>query len=190
MLSIENTNKIKNINLSSVYRPPNTSLKEFKNSLKLIFDNIRRNIKDLYLFGDFNINVLDYEKNVKVKHFVNFAFQNSAILLINKPTRVTRTNATTVDHTLTKAFLNKQIKTGIIKTEILDHFPIYLITDPIISSEMKNKRTLLYKRTINTATKIISRTFLQKKQEIILKKLTILFYSNKAYCSKFLYDFS
>ena len=127
---------------------------------------------------------------MKVKHFVNFAFHNSAILLINKPTRVTRTNATTVDHILTKAFLNKQIKTGIIKTEILDHFPIYLITDPIISSEMKNKRTLLYKRTINTATKKISRTFLQKKQEIILKKLTILFYSNKAYCSKFLYDFS
>ena len=73
--------------------------------------------------------------------------------LINKPIRVTRTNATAIERILTNAFLNKQIKTGIIKTEISNHFPIFLITDPITSSEIKNKRTLLYKRAINTATK-------------------------------------
>ena len=44
--------------LSLVYRPPNSSLKEFKNSLKPVFDNIRRNKKDLYLVGDFQIDVL------------------------------------------------------------------------------------------------------------------------------------
>ena len=72
ILSIEIANKTKNIILSSVYRPPVSNLKEFKNSLKPIFGNIRRNNKDLYLAGDFNINILDYENNVKVKHFVNF----------------------------------------------------------------------------------------------------------------------
>ena len=56
-LSIEITNKTRNIILSSVYRPLNFSIKEFKNSLKPIFDSIRRNKKDLYLVGDFNINV-------------------------------------------------------------------------------------------------------------------------------------
>ena len=56
-LSIEITNKTRNIILSSVYRPLNSGLKEFKNSLKPIFDNIRRIKKDLYLVGDFNINV-------------------------------------------------------------------------------------------------------------------------------------
>ena len=90
--------------------PPNSSLKELKNSLKPIFDNIRRINKDLYLVGDFNINVLDYENNVKEKNVVNFAFQNSLIPLINKPTRITRTNATALDHILTNAFLNKQIE--------------------------------------------------------------------------------
>ena len=76
---------------------------------------------------------------MKVKNFVNFAFQNSLIPLINKPTRVTRTNAITIDHILTNASLNKQIKTEIIKSEISDHFPILLITDPITSSKIKNK---------------------------------------------------
>ena len=143
--------------------PPNSSLKELKNSLKPIFDNIRRINKDLYLVGDFNINVLDYENNVKEKNVVNFAFQNSLIPLINKPTRITRTNATALDHILTNAFLNKQIEMWIIKTETSDHFPIFLITDPITLSEIKNKRTLVYKRTINTSTKENFKSILARK---------------------------
>ena len=108
---------------------------------------------------------------MKVKIFVNFAFQNSLIPLINKSTRVTRTNATAIDHILTNAFLNKQIKTGIIKTEISDHFPIFLITDPITSNEIKNKRTLLYKRAINTATKENFRNILARKTLDYIKEI-------------------
>ena len=89
---------------------------------------------------------------MKVTNFANFASQNSLVTLINKPTRATKTNATAIDIIITVVFLNKQIETGIIKTEISGHFPILLITDPITSSETKN-RTLLFKRTINTATK-------------------------------------
>ena len=40
---------------------------------------------------------------------------------------------------------------GIIKTEISDH--TFLITDPITSSEIKNKRPILYKRLMNSTTK-------------------------------------
>ena len=152
-LSIEITNKARNMVLSSVYGPLDSSLREFKNRLKPIFDNIRRSIKDLYLVVDFNINLLECENNVKVTSFINFASQNSIVPLINKPTRVTKTNATAIDLILTAVFLNKQIETGIIKTEILGHFRILLITDPITSSETKNKRTKFFKRTINTATK-------------------------------------
>ena len=69
ILSIKITNKTKSIILSSVYWSPDSSLKEFKNSLKPIFDNIRINSKHLCSVGDFNINVLDYENDVKVKKF-------------------------------------------------------------------------------------------------------------------------
>ena len=48
----------------------------------------------------FNAKSSNNENNVKVKKIVNFAFQNS------KPTRVTRTNSTAIDHILTNAFLN------------------------------------------------------------------------------------
>ena len=145
-----------------------------------------RNNKELYLVGDFNINVLDYENNVKVKNFVNFAFQNSLIPVINKPTSVTRTNTIAIDHILTNAFLNKQIETRITKTEILDHFLIFVITDPITSSEIKNKRTLIYKRIINIATKENFKNTLARKTWDYITKIGNL---NEAY-SKFLYDFA
>ena len=73
--------------------------------LKPIFDNICANNTNLYLAGDFIINVLDYENNVKVTKLANFTFYNSLIPLINNPTRVTRTNATVIDHILTNSFL-------------------------------------------------------------------------------------
>ena len=53
-------------------------------------------------------------------------FQNSLIPLINQPTRVNRTNSIAIGHTLTNTFLNKQIETGTIKTEISDNFPLSL----------------------------------------------------------------
>ena len=122
---------------------------------------------------------------MKVKNLVNFAFQNSLIPLINKSDRVTRTNATVIDNILTNAFLNKQIETGIIITEISDHFPIFLITDPITSSEIENKRTLLCKRTINTATKENFKEILARKTWDYIKEIGN---PDEAYC-KFLYDF-
>ena len=156
--------------------------------ISVFWNSVRspRNNKELYLVGDFNINVLDYENNVKVKDFVNFAFQNSLIPVINKPTSVTRTNTIAIDHILTNAFLNKQIETGITKTEILDHFLIFVITDPITSSEIKNKRTLIYERIINTATKENFKNILARKTWDYILKIGNL---NEAY-SKFLYDFS
>ena len=51
--------------------------------------------KGFCLVGDFHINVLDYD----------VAFQCSWISRINKTTRITRTNATAIDHIFTNAFL-------------------------------------------------------------------------------------
>ena len=107
---------------------------------------------------------------MKVTNFVNFAFQNSLVPLINKPTRATKTNATAIDLIITVVFLNKQIETRIIKTEILGHFPILLITDPITSSETKN-RTRLFKRTINTTTKENFKNILARRTWDYIKQI-------------------
>ena len=81
----------------------------------------------MYLIGDFNLNVLDYETNTKVKKKFNLIFQHGFITVINKPTRVTRKIATAIDHIITNSISLSNITTGIIKTDMTDHVPIFLI---------------------------------------------------------------
>ena len=89
-------------------------------------------------------------------------------------------------HSYTNPFFNKKTKTEIIKTQISVQFFIFLITNPITSSEIKNKRTPHYKTTINTATKEICKKILERNSWDYIKEIDI---PNEAY-SQFLYDFS
>ena len=79
------------------------------------------------IVGDLNLNLPDHSTNSKVKDYSNIVFQNLLImvLMINKSTRVSKSNATIIDHILTNLFLNTDCFTSIIKTDIFDHFPIF-----------------------------------------------------------------
>ena len=46
--------------------------------------------KNIIFAGDLNINVLDYESNKNVQHFLSGMFQYNMIHTIIRPTRVTR----------------------------------------------------------------------------------------------------
>ena len=83
--------------------------------------------KLFYLVGDLNLNVLDYDVNEKVKKFLSLTFQHGLLPVINKPTGVTKTTITAIDHINTNSVLSNDIKTGILKADISDHFPIFLI---------------------------------------------------------------
>ena len=51
----------------------------------------------LHIAGNFNLNLLDYEKCKKVQNFLNLIYENSMIPKINKPTAVTTHSATRID---------------------------------------------------------------------------------------------
>ena len=125
-LCVELINKnCKNILINTIYRPPAGKIKPFKRHLKDLFSKNSKSNKKMYLAGDFNLNVLDFECNTKF----NLLFQHCIIPVTNKATRITKKSVTTIDHILTNNFLNNDIKTGIIKSDISDHFPIFLISN-------------------------------------------------------------
>ena len=102
----------------------------------------------MYLVGYFNLNVLEYKINRKIQNFFALIFQHGLIPIINKPTRVTKRNATAIDHIITNSYLSSKLKTGIIKTDISDHFPILLVSEtPDISNYPST--TTIFKRYIN-----------------------------------------
>ena len=81
--------------------------------------------KPWLLVGDLNINSLDYFRNTLARYFFNFVFQNGIFSVINRPTRVTKLSATIIDHILTNTLIDSHIQSGIIKTEISDHFAVF-----------------------------------------------------------------
>ena len=83
------------------------------------------------------MNLLDHSTNSKVKDYLNI-FQNMLMPMINKLTRVSKSNATIMDHILTNSFLNADCFTGIIKTDISDHSPIFLISNEKILENAKH----------------------------------------------------
>ena len=116
----DSKNKIFNI----VYRPPGGDLKVFENYFQSILSHNSIRNKNVILAGDFNINVLDFEQNNKVQNFVNLMFQFGLVPTINKPTRVTNKTISAIDHIIINSIYSNDFKTGIIKTDISDHFPI------------------------------------------------------------------
>ena len=51
------------------------------------------------------------------------------VLVINKPTRVTRYTATSINHMFKNSIINTEIKSAIIKADISDHFPILFVAE-------------------------------------------------------------
>ena len=82
----------------------------FENFLKDVFDKTKNSNKMLHIAGDFNMSLFDYEKCKTVKEFLNLIYENSMIPTNNKPIRVTRQSATSVDHFLTNSFVNFDFK--------------------------------------------------------------------------------
>ena len=58
-------------------------------------------------------------------------FQQGLIPVTKKPTRITKRNATSIEHIITNLYLASDLKIVIIKTDISDHFPIVSDTPDI-----------------------------------------------------------
>ena len=90
--------KSKNIILNTIYRPPNGDMKQCETYFKDVFSKNGKNLKNIVLAGDFNINFLDFETNKNVQDFLNLMFRYNMIPLTNKPTWVTRHSANAIDY--------------------------------------------------------------------------------------------
>ena len=132
--------KTRNTIVSVLYRPPNGHFEHFENFLTNFFLNTKDSNKNVYIAGDFNLNLLDHSLNKKVHNSLNLIYQNSFILIVNKPSRVTRKTSTTIDHILTNSSVNTNFKTFIFKIDISDHFPICFL-QPTSRPREKNGAT-------------------------------------------------
>ena len=58
-----------------MYGPPNGDMKVFVKFCENLLSANYKTLKNIIFAGDLNLNVLDYESNKKVQHFLSSMFQ-------------------------------------------------------------------------------------------------------------------
>ena len=111
-----------------IYRTPDADVRNFCDYLVNIIESLKPHNQSCYLMGDYNIDLLKHCTHNPTSEFLDLMFSNSFIPLINKPTRVTPKTATIIDNIFTKEYKNEnKYLTGILTTDISDHYPIFHI---------------------------------------------------------------
>ena len=116
----------RNLTCGTIYRPHHSDtggLTCFFEDIDLIFKELNKTKKKCFLMGDFNINLLDSSDN-NTQLFTDAMFNSNFYPLINKPTRITSSSASTIDHIWTNV-TNTCINSGIITHCVTDHLIIY-----------------------------------------------------------------
>jgi len=110
--------------ISCVYRPPSASSEYLENIIECL-TKASGHTDDHIVLGDFNIN-FDLSENIVYStcHYIEHML--GAKQLIMKPTRVTETSKTIIDHIYTTMH-SRHTKSGVIELCLSDHYMIYTV---------------------------------------------------------------
>ena len=120
----------KKIIIGSIYRPgtkvPGLTFTEQYSQFSELLNNLLLELSSLehvFLYGDFNLNILDLNVNKFIADYVDNIFSYGFLQLITRPTRVCENTATLLDHILTNSTV-QQHNTHILCSKLSDHFPL------------------------------------------------------------------
>ncbi len=120
-----------------LYRPPDGSSKNFveklENQMETIIDNPAN---DLIIMGDVNIDMNKWDNNSRTLH--NFTIKHSLTQIITKPTRITETTSSVIDH----IYVNNTelyVHCGTLEPGLSDHSMVFVCRKQAkISKEKKS----------------------------------------------------
>ena len=114
--------------IGNVYRPPrsnnnNKSIENFLTEFNPTINNLTSENKNIFLGGDFNIDVLQIEHRQKYADFLDFMLASGFLPKITYPTRFAKKSASLIDQIFVKQRLstNNKSLSGILHTSISDH---------------------------------------------------------------------
>ena len=91
--------KRSNIITGCIYRHPNMDLDEFNDKyLNTLLDKIFKENKSIFLLGDFNVNLLKYDKHAPTNEFLDSLSSHMFLPHIVQPTRISTTSKTLIDN--------------------------------------------------------------------------------------------
>ena len=154
----------KKMTVLNMYRSPNNENETFIDKFQNIIEKIKT--KTCYVLGDMNYNLVNLDKHAATKTYYDTLTTASFKPLITKPTRITKTNATLIDHIWTNDLRHDSVyKSHIIITDISDHLPcISFIISPQFN--LKGYKSIR-KRVINETNRIKFRQRITEIKDIL-----------------------
>ena len=123
-VDIYSDNEIKTVGV--VYRRASEiSIDDFTEEMNAIFNEINFAHNKVYIMGDFNIDLLQYNRSAQVANFCNIFLAHSMYPLITRPTRTTAASATLIDNIFSND-INSITRAAVVVTDISDHYPIFV----------------------------------------------------------------
>ena len=121
----------------TIYKHPSMNVSTFTNDhLKNMLNVIHHENKSTLLTGDFNVNLINYNKKRGTYNFLELLFNHNFTPQITLPTRVTEKSTTLIDN----IFVNNpsfKYLSGNITTSISDHLPQFIILENFKGSNLK-----------------------------------------------------
>ena len=118
--------KGKNFLCGCFYRHPNTDISNFMDYLESTFSKVNQQKYQVFVLGDFNIDLLQYESHSYTNDFLNTMISNSFLPYIHQPTRVTDRSETVIDNIFSN-ISNYETVSGNITGVIVDHFAQFFL---------------------------------------------------------------
>ena len=149
--------KSKNIIFSTIYFPPTLEKIAHSTFIDFLINNFQQHVsndKKMIICGDFNIDLVHINTNKVANTFFDTMISLGCSHLINRPTRIdTKHNSSSIiDNIFTNCNLNMKRFSGIIISDISDHFPIVLNLQLSTKPQDKVKSTKIKQNQINDRT--------------------------------------
>ena len=117
-----------NIIIEVVFRMPDSSVDVINERLTDILNFVHRENKLFYLLGDLNIDLFKHDVHRTTSEFLDAIYSYNVYHLITKPTKVTATSATLIDHILSNNIdISSGHTQGILCTNINDRYATFHI---------------------------------------------------------------
>ena len=81
-----------------MYRHPNTDVTSFTQYMETAFKEMNKDKYNVFIMGDFNIDLLQYDTHNSTDDFLNSMISHSFLPYVLQPTRVTYHSATIIDN--------------------------------------------------------------------------------------------
>ena len=109
-----------------------------------LLENISKEQKSIFLLGDFNVNLLNYNEHIQTNEFLDSLASNSFIPLILQPTRITSHSNTLIDNVFSNV-IDPDIISGNLTGTITDYLPQFAII-PNMFGNIPGNKSNIYER--------------------------------------------